>query len=220
MNLSLMTHSPRFSAGRISASQCSDLAAANNKASVRIFHFSSWPRSKSSRIVSAPGVPPGSRVRHTLKPLASKAAARALACVDFPVPSPPSRLMNCPVTFRSRKAEQGFQTGPDTVKETGLFDGFPGDERHSLRPCIVGGNNQRCYLLALLDRCFYGPVITDFHCYVTVRTFWNTGKQIPRRDEVNRGCVTQLNLGCLNLCTLFEKRFGFPGIETPVHELH
>ena len=48
---------------------------------------------KSADGVSAPGEPPGSRVRRTLRPEASRLAASRRACVDFPDPSIPSKVM-------------------------------------------------------------------------------------------------------------------------------
>jgi hypothetical protein len=49
-----------------------------------------------ARSFSASGVPPGSRVRVTLRPCALKASARAEIWVDFPAPSMPSKLMKRP----------------------------------------------------------------------------------------------------------------------------
>ena len=49
-----------------------------------------------SRIASAPGVPPGSRVRRTWRPRSFSASASSLAWVDLPAPSPPSKAMKYP----------------------------------------------------------------------------------------------------------------------------
>src|SRR5579863_3250190 len=47
-------------------------------------------------MISAPGEPPGSRVNCTDRPRASNRSASIAACVDLPVPSPPSKVMNFP----------------------------------------------------------------------------------------------------------------------------
>src|SRR4029077_5067924 len=54
------------------------------------------PESSTWRMISAPGEPPGSRVRSTPKPSDSSLFASSPACVDLPVPSPPSKVMNLP----------------------------------------------------------------------------------------------------------------------------
>src|SRR5574344_499437 len=50
------------------------------------------------RIVSASGVPPGSRVVRTVLPRPRRCAARPARCVDLPEPSGPSNVMNLPRT--------------------------------------------------------------------------------------------------------------------------
>src|ERR1700691_319585 len=52
--------------------------------------------SKTRRIFSPVGVPPGSRVSTTLCPAARRAAASSRICVLLPVPSNPSNVMNFP----------------------------------------------------------------------------------------------------------------------------
>ena len=56
-------------------------------------------------MISAPGEPPGSRVSSVLMPNALSRAASIAACVDLPVPSPPSKVMKRPRIFRSRRDE-------------------------------------------------------------------------------------------------------------------
>src|SRR4029079_9918769 len=68
------------------------------------------PDSRMWRMISAPVEPPGSRVSTTFWPTDLSLWARVAACVDFPLPSPPSKVMKCPpkanqplpVTTRSR----------------------------------------------------------------------------------------------------------------------
>src|SRR6476660_8508716 len=47
-------------------------------------------------MTSAPGEPPGSRVRITPKPADVRRSASSVEWVDLPVPSPPSKVMNRP----------------------------------------------------------------------------------------------------------------------------
>src|SRR6187551_151606 len=54
-------------------------------------------------MISAPVEPPGSRVSTTFWPTDLSLWARVAACVDFPLPSPPSKVIKCP-----RKADQPF----------------------------------------------------------------------------------------------------------------
>src|ERR1700712_4426931 len=54
------------------------------------------PESTRCRMISAPGDPPGSRVTMARNLAASRRSARVLIWVDFPDPSPPSKVMNCP----------------------------------------------------------------------------------------------------------------------------
>ena len=61
-----------------------------------------WPDSSASRISSAAGEPPGSRVENTLRPARASRLARMPAWVDLPEPSPPSNVMNLPVSPASR----------------------------------------------------------------------------------------------------------------------
>src|ERR1700712_2027380 len=54
------------------------------------------PESTRCRMISAPGDPPGSRVTMACNFAASSRSARVLIWVDFPDPSPPSKVMNRP----------------------------------------------------------------------------------------------------------------------------
>src|SRR5579885_3627441 len=54
------------------------------------------PDKRMCRIISAPGEPPGSRVSTTASPSAVSFSASLLACVDLPLPSPPSKVMKRP----------------------------------------------------------------------------------------------------------------------------
>jgi len=59
--------------------------------------MASWAGSRSTPRTRLPMVvPPGSRVRSTVKPPDSSALASSDACVDLPAPSPPSKAINSP----------------------------------------------------------------------------------------------------------------------------
>src|SRR5690554_3049410 len=89
-----ITQSPRSSAGRIVRARCSSRAAKWRSASVRGAQRPVSPVTSNSRMSSAPGAPPGSRVVTTLCPNAESRSASRLIWVDFPAPSPPSSVMN------------------------------------------------------------------------------------------------------------------------------
>src|SRR5690554_4343730 len=75
---------------------CWARAAAYKRSSARGTGFSS-PNSRSIvRILSARRVPPGSRVKRTASPRFFKFPARSFACVVFPVPSIPSKVIKKP----------------------------------------------------------------------------------------------------------------------------
>src|SRR5450631_2005161 len=91
-----MTHSPRPSAGLMRFSTWSPRAAANSTASATWPSDFAAPDSTTWRTISAPGDPPGSRVRTTSMPKLSSRRASVAAWVDFPAPSPPSKVMKRP----------------------------------------------------------------------------------------------------------------------------
>src|SRR5436309_10556034 len=87
-----MTMAPRSSAGPITSSTSSARAAANRAASAQ--GEIPFPVRSSSRTRSPSGVPPGSRVVTTSRPVSRIALASSSACVDFPEPSRPSNVTN------------------------------------------------------------------------------------------------------------------------------
>ena len=95
-NRSDMTVEPRASAGRIVFSRWSRRAAVNSRISVSADHRSGFPSTRRLRISSAPGDPPGSRVKTTSWPSDRRCADSRAACVDLPEPSIPSKVMKRP----------------------------------------------------------------------------------------------------------------------------
>src|SRR3546814_12515383 len=100
------------------------------------------------RSASSPGLPPGSRVSTTSSPRARSASARRFSWVDFPTPSPPSRLMKRP---RFTSADEMIEARHDAVEETGFIDGSGGDERHLLQFGYARGDDPVGGILAGLD---------------------------------------------------------------------
>src|SRR5205807_4718739 len=95
------------------------------------------PARTNSRIASAVGVPPGSRVTTTALPSPVSRAARRFTWVDFPVPSPPSKVMNFP-------AIPGFKAGrTDLSKHAGLGSAARPPPEEKLAQAIVGALRQR-----------------------------------------------------------------------------
>ena len=90
-----MTTSPRSSAGRTTVSMWCARSAAYSSASARGATSPRWCRTM-SRIRTPTSVPPGSRVRTTVRPRAASHSSRSAACVVLPTPSPPSNVTNRP----------------------------------------------------------------------------------------------------------------------------
>src|SRR5205809_2690857 len=98
-----MTMAPRSSAGPITSSTSSARAAANRAASAQ--GEIPFPVRRSSRTRSPSGVPPGSRVVTTSRPVSRIASASSSVCVDFPEPSRPSNVMNiCDLGYGALRA--------------------------------------------------------------------------------------------------------------------
>ena len=87
---------PASSAGRMVFATCSARAAKCSRVSAWGDH-AIWPESSSVRSSSAPGAPPGSRVRNVGMPRAQSASASSLTWVVLPAPSPPSSVMKRPL---------------------------------------------------------------------------------------------------------------------------
>ena len=90
-------------------------------------------RSSSSRIASAPGLPPGSRVSTTSRPRSRSAAASAFAWVDLPTPSPPSSAMNLPRAVTP--AERALQPGQMRPKKPASPTSSPATSGTSAAAC-------------------------------------------------------------------------------------
>src|SRR5688572_7079729 len=182
-------------------------AAANRSASDSAVQRSTSPWSSSSRIASAPGLPPGSRVSTTARPRARSASARARDWVDLPTPSPPSRVTKRPVIrggfaseaasrFRpasSRHAEQALQPGPDPAEEAGLADRFLGDQGGDLGRHVAGGNDEVGDMLALGDRCLDRALIDDARPDILAEAGGNGDRDRPRRDQADAVVAAELD---------------------------
>ena len=78
-------------------SRWSTRAAANRSACPAGLKSAAKPVRIASRNASAPGEPPGSRVRMTARPSAARRSSSRLAWTDLPAPSPPSSVTNRPL---------------------------------------------------------------------------------------------------------------------------
>ena len=83
-NRSETTQAPRASAGRIVLSRWSTRAAENSNACAAGLNPAAKPERIASRNASAPGDPPGSRVRTTASPSAARRSSSRLAWTDLP----------------------------------------------------------------------------------------------------------------------------------------
>src|SRR5215475_4376765 len=118
----------------MTVSRWSARAAANNRASASGPRRLAAPDNRTWRMISAPGEPPGSRVSRTPMPVPDSLLARSLACVDLPVPSPPSNVMNFPAIFAllCRRPDEGPERGHSTRRL--LERGTPAHRLYLLRP--------------------------------------------------------------------------------------
>src|SRR5262245_5346838 len=112
-------------------------------------------------MTSAPGEPPGSRVRNTRVPRAVRRSASRPEWVDLPVPSPPSKVMNrprisllaaCPVIAappHASRASRARACAPGGALEAG-----PEQPEHELGGGIEGALRHRAgaYALSGLQR--------------------------------------------------------------------
>ena len=85
---------------------CVARAANINSSSQVIGIGSSVGVSSNSRMRSARGVPPGSRVTMTSSPRATSESRNAAICVVLPTPSLPSMVMNLPAIHRATQLPQ------------------------------------------------------------------------------------------------------------------
>src|SRR6056297_419482 len=89
-----MTTSPRSSAGRTTSRTKAARAPSIRKSSVSAGTSRSRASSRTLRMASPTGVPPGSRAATQGMPAAVSHAPSRRTCVDLPAPSTPSRTMN------------------------------------------------------------------------------------------------------------------------------
>ena len=121
----------RSSAGRMVFSTWSARAAANSSASDSGAQRTSSPVSSSSRIASAPSLPPGSRVTTHSMPRSRQRGLERLQLGRLADPFPAFEGDEAP-RLRSRHAEELLEADPDAAEEAGLPDRFAGDQRHHL----------------------------------------------------------------------------------------
>src|SRR2546428_4372852 len=92
-----MTIDPAARAGRITSRACCARAAEKRSACASGESATSRVWRRTSRIRSASGVPPGSRVSRTSRPRARSVSASRAAWADLPTPSPPSNETKRPL---------------------------------------------------------------------------------------------------------------------------
>src|SRR2546427_3256343 len=102
-----MTIDPAARAGRITSRACCARAAEKRSACASGESATSRVWRRTSRIRSASGVPPGSRVSRTSRPRARSVSASRAAWADLPTPSPPSNETKRPLISFGRAG-----TGP------------------------------------------------------------------------------------------------------------
>src|SRR5580692_11597585 len=193
-------------------------------------------------MTSAPGDPPGSRVTMARNFAALRRSAKVLIWVDFPLPSPPSKVMNRPrpgvlLTAASAISEL-LGTGakhPDD-EFAGTIDRPP--HRQSLANRL-GGINRRldgnvgaapnldqADLLAGLDRRAYRPIIDNARDQFVGAVFLNHHLDRLRTGKLDRTAVATEYLGVAD--RLLRRKQGpfleiakspfehFPGLVRPV----
>src|SRR5689334_6880604 len=116
-------------------------------------------------MASAPGEPPGSRVTTTPRPKALRRSASKVAWVDFPVPSPPSKVMKRPRNgpprnLRSDSFSAGAEQPDDefaggvegTLGQVSLWHGIGRLQRDLEHDVVAARHPQLPDELALLHR--------------------------------------------------------------------
>ena len=170
-------------------------AAANSNASARAPQRSSVAVSSSSRIFSAPSLPPGSRVTTTSMPRSRRAAASALTWVDLPTPSPPSRLMKRPAR-RHAIPKSCLSPSQMRPKKPALADFLTGDQRHDLRRRVAGRDRRgRRYAGPWRSAPSSGPGSGSSWLVAPLgRPGRNGHGEIARRDQRHFAVAAQLHL--------------------------
>src|ERR671938_436014 len=115
-------------------------AAANSAASAH--GEASSPRKSTSRTCSPRGVPPGSRVVTTSRPVSRRARASSSVCVVFPEPSSPSNVMN--IGGLGYEALRAVVTGGAGFIGSHVADALlgRGDEVHVLDNLVTGSREK------------------------------------------------------------------------------
>src|SRR3954466_14408971 len=153
-------------------------------------------------MASAPGLPPGSRVSTISNPRSRKASARRFSWVDLPTPSPPSSVMNLPLT-----SDERGEASPDPSEEARLAHLFLGDERHGLRRRVGRRDDEVGDMLALRDRRLDRAVIDDPNLDILRGHARRQGDgKVLRRDEAHLAVAAELDLRVGDLLALAEER--------------
>src|SRR4029079_2375419 len=134
-------------------------------------------------MISAPVEPPGSRVSTTFCPADLSLWARVAACVDFPLPSPPSKVIKCPrkadqpfpVTTRLQRRLPSYPLGSGTeqrnyhfshsiegaLRHVSFADVFGGFQRHGQDQVVVAPDLEISDWRTFGHRCRHRPVVYD-----------------------------------------------------------
>ena len=160
---------------------------------------SSSPLSSSSRIASAPSLPPGSRVVTTVDPalLQRRGQRPKLGRLADPLPAFEADEAPRAVTAAHASPNKLLEADPGAAEEAGLADRLAGDQRHHLRRRVAGGDDQVGDMLALGDRRLDRPLVADLdlHRLVADRQARRDGHgKVARRDQRDFAVAAQLDL--------------------------
>src|SRR5665213_3984867 len=196
---------PCFSAGSITLRTWSSRAAANNSVSASAPSSLPMPDSNRCRMISAPGDPPGSRVRMQRSFAALRRSASVLIWVDLPDPSPPSKVMNRPrpdallaaasaiselLGAEAEHADDEFARAIDRAPHGGsLADGLSRIDRRFHGDIGAAPNPDDADPLAGLDGSADRPIIDDARDQFVVAVFRHHHLDRHRARKLERAAV-------------------------------
>ena len=171
--------------------------------------------------------PPGSRVVTTAMPRASRRRARRSIWVDFPAPSPPSKVMKRPVIRRVAAAERAaHEPGAELEQpvdgpplQVALADVLAGVERQVERLHVAARDPQARDLGACGDRRLQRAGVDDARRDPLAGAARDEQPDRLLRHERDRAAAAAEDLGLADHLALVEQQPRLEGAEAPFEEL-
>src|SRR5712671_2644141 len=211
----------------------SSRAAANSSVSAKGPSGLAAPDNSTWRMISAPADPPGSRVTTTAMACERRRRANSSAWVDFPAPSPPSKVMKRPrispclvacaplypfAAGTEQPNDQFARRIEGAARQAALFHAFGGLERNFEHHVVTAPYPQGRDRLAFLDRRADRAAVDDSRHDLVVRA--------PRHQQVdgagghqgNAGLGAAEQPGVADILALGEQEARLEAFESPFEQ--